>query len=68
MVYDVWMSERTLKKSGALEEVLALLTEGGHIYERDGAVWFNSSDFQDDEDRVLIKEDGASTYFLMDIA
>jgi len=68
VVYDVWMSERSLKKSGALEEVLALLTEGGHIHERDGAVWFSSSDFQDDEDRVLIKEDGASTYFLMDIA
>jgi arginyl-tRNA synthetase len=68
VVYDVWMSERSLKKSGALEEILALLTEKGFIYERDGAVWFRSSDFDDQEDRVLIKEDGTSTYFLMDIA
>ncbi len=68
VTYDVWMSERNLKKSGVLEEVLALLTEGGHIYEREGAVWFRSSDFYDEEDRVLIKEDGEATYFLMDIA
>jgi arginyl-tRNA synthetase len=68
VTYDVWMSERSLKKSGALEEILALLTENGAIYERDGAVWFRASDFDDDEDRVLIKEDGDSTYFLMDIA
>ncbi|MCK4597477.1 arginine--tRNA ligase, partial [bacterium] len=67
VTYDVWMSERNLKKSGVLEEVLALLTEGGHIYEREGAVWFRSSDFYDEEDRVLIKEDGEATYFLMDI-
>jgi arginyl-tRNA synthetase len=68
VVYDVWMSERSLKKSGALEEILALLTERGTIFERDGAVWFRASDFDDDEDRVLIKEDGSSTYFLTDIA
>jgi arginyl-tRNA synthetase len=68
VVYDVWMSERSLKKSGALEEILALFTEKGFLYERGGAVWFRSSDFDDAEDRVLIKEDGSSTYFLMDIA
>jgi len=68
VVYDVWLSERSLKKSGALEEILALLTERGTIFERDGAVWFRASDFDDDEDRVLIKEDGSSTYFLTDIA
>ena len=66
--FDVWFSERSLKRSGALEEVLALLTEGGHIYEKDGAVWFRSSNFYDEEDRVLIKEDGETTYFLMDAA
>jgi arginyl-tRNA synthetase len=68
VVFDVWMSERSLKKSGALEEILALLTDHGTIFERDGAVWFRASDFDDEEDRVLIKEDGASTYFLTDIA
>ncbi len=68
VAYDVWLSERRLKKSGALEEILALLTERGTIFERDGAVWFRASDFDDDEDRVLIKEDGSSTYFLTDIA
>jgi arginyl-tRNA synthetase len=68
VVFDVWMSERNLKKSGALEEILALLTDHGTIFERDGAVWFRASDFDDDEDRVLIKEDGTSTYFLTDIA
>ena len=68
VVYDVWMSERSLKKSGAQEEILALLTDHGTIFERDGAVWFRASDFDDEEDRVLIKEDGSSTYFLTDIA
>jgi len=66
--FDVWFSERSLKKSGILEEVLALLTEGGHIYEKDGAVWFRSSSFYDQDDRVLIKEDGEATYFLLDTA
>jgi arginyl-tRNA synthetase len=66
--FDVWFSERNLKKSGVLEEVLALLTEGGHIYEKDRAVWFCSSSFYDQEDRVLIKEDGEATYFLLDTA
>lgn len=66
--FDVWFSERSLKKSGVLEEVLALLTEGGHIYEKDSAVWFRSSSFYDQEDRVLIKEDGEATYFLLDTA
>jgi arginyl-tRNA synthetase len=66
--FDVWFSEKNLKKSGALEEVLALLTEGGYIYEKDGAVWFRSSNFYDQEDRVLIKEDGEATYFLLDTA
>jgi arginyl-tRNA synthetase len=68
VIYDVWMSERSLKKSGILEEILALLTERRAIFERDGAIWFRASDFDDDEDRVLIKEDGSSTYFLTDIA
>ena len=68
VVYNVWLSERNLKKSGALEEILALLTDHGSIFERDGAVWFRASDFDDEEDRVLIKEDGTSTYFLTDIA
>jgi arginyl-tRNA synthetase len=68
VIFDVFFSERSLKKSGALEEVLALLTEGGYIYEQDGAVWFQSSSFFDEEDRVLIREDGSATYFLMDTA
>ncbi|HEY5517920.1 MAG TPA: arginine--tRNA ligase [Coriobacteriia bacterium] len=71
--FDVWFSERTLHVAGAdgLTEVqrgIGQLTEAGYIYWQDGAVWFRSTDFGDDKDRVLLKADGEYTYFAADIA
>jgi arginyl-tRNA synthetase len=71
--FDVWFSERTLHAPGpsgttAIEDAIATLREAGYIYDHEGAVWFRSTDFGDDKDRVLVKADGAYTYFAADIA
>jgi arginyl-tRNA synthetase len=66
--FDVWASERALHESGAVERGLARLREQGHVYEADGAVWLRTTTFGDDKDRVLIKADGALTYFASDTA
>ena len=66
--FDVWYSERTLHTSGAVERGFAKLREQGHVYELDGAVWLRTTDFGDDKDRVLVKADGALTYFASDTA
>jgi len=66
--YDNWFSERTLHREGKLQEVLNILESKGHIYKKDGAIWFASAKFEDEKDRVLVKSDGSPTYFLADIA
>ena len=66
--FDVWYSERSLHSSGAVDRGFAKLREQGHMYERDGAVWLRTSDFDDDKDRVLVKADGELTYFASDTA
>jgi arginyl-tRNA synthetase len=66
--FDTWSSERELYDSGAVEKVMADLREGGHVYESEGATWLRSTDFGDDKDRVLVRSDGDSTYYLADIA
>jgi arginyl-tRNA synthetase len=66
--FDVWSSERALHDSGAVDRGLARLLEQGHVVERDGATWLNTSEFGDDKDRVLIKADGEMTYFASDTA
>ena len=71
--FDVWFSERTLHAPGAdgvtaIERGIARLREAGYLYEQDGALWFRSTDFGDDKDRVLKKADGSYTYFAADIA
>ena len=66
--FDVWYSETSLYENGKIDEALAALRESGHIYEKDGATWFRSTDYGDDKDRVLIKNDGSYTYLLPDIA
>jgi arginyl-tRNA synthetase len=68
VVYDTWSSERVQHESGAVERALSELREAGHIYESEGATWLRTTDFGDDKDRVLIRSDGDSTYFLSDIA
>ena len=67
--YDRWFSERALQREGgAYERVLRLLREQGHIVEREGAVWLESSQLGESKDNVLIRSDGAPTYFATDIA
>ncbi len=68
VVYDTWSSERRLHESGLVERALSELREAGHIYESEGATWLRTTEFGDDKDRVLIRSDGDSTYFLSDIA
>src|SRR5690606_5742163 len=66
--FDNWFSERSLYKNDEIKDVLTKLEAGGYIYEKDGATWFRSTDFGDDKDRVLVKNDGAFTYLTPDIA
>lgn len=66
--YDVFTSERSIYERGLVEKTLQLLKDGGYTYELDGALWFKTTDFSDDKDRVLIKKDGSYTYLLPDIA
>ncbi|RFA31105.1 arginine--tRNA ligase [Alkalilimnicola ehrlichii] len=66
--YDEWFSERSLTESGAVERALARLESSGHVYEKDGALWFRSSDFGDEKDRVVRRDNGQITYFASDIA
>jgi arginyl-tRNA synthetase len=66
--FDVWYSETSLYENNKIDQALEILKEKGYIYEKDGATWFRSTDFNDDKDRVLIKNDGTYTYLLPDIA
>lgn len=66
--YDEWYSERSLTESGAVERALERLREGGHLYEKDGAIWFASGKLGDEKDRVVVRENGQTTYFASDIA
>lgn len=66
--YDVWFSEKTLHESGAIEKALAVLQERGYLFEQEGALWFRTTDFGDDKDRVVRKSTGEYTYIAADIA
>lgn len=66
--YDEWFSERSLTDSGAVDRALARLEADGHLYEKDGATWFRSTEFGDEKDRVVRRENGQITYFASDIA
>jgi arginyl-tRNA synthetase len=66
--FDTWSSERSMYERGAVESTLRRLREGGHVYEREGAVWLRTTTFGDEKDRVLIRSDGEPTYFAPDIA
>ncbi len=65
--FDYWFSERDLHK-GKVKEAIALLRDKGYIYEKDDALWFKATDFNDRKDRVVIKSDGEPTYLAADIA
>jgi arginyl-tRNA synthetase len=66
--FDQWYSERSLSANGAIERALARLESQQQLYRKDGATWFRSSTFGDDEDRVLVRSNGQHTYFAPDLA
>jgi arginyl-tRNA synthetase len=68
ITFDIWQSERELYEKGDIEKSIEDLKIRGFIYEKDGALWFRSTAFGDDKDRVIIKQDGEYTYFTSDIA
>jgi arginyl-tRNA synthetase len=63
-----WFREGELHRAGLVERALERLRGRGHVYEKEGAVWFRSTDFGDQEDRVIVRSNGIPTYFLPDIA
>lgn len=67
--YDRWYSERSLyEPGGAYEQAMAILREAGMLVERDGALWFASSELGEDKDNVVVRSDGRPTYYASDIA
>ncbi len=66
--FDVWFSERSLYESSQYETAMSLLRDKGHVVEREGAVWFASSELGEDKDNVLVRSSGAPTYFASDVA
>ena len=68
ITFDDWFSEASLYQSGAVQNALDELREKDFLYEKDGALWFRSTHFGDDKDRVVRKEDGEFTYLASDIA
>jgi len=68
IMFDTWQSEKYLYENSEVKKAIDDLKARGRIYERDGAVWFRATDFGDDKDRVIIKQDGEFTYFTSDIA
>lgn len=66
--YNEWFSERHLNETQSVEHTLSALRDAGYLYEKEGAVWFASSRLGDEKDRVVIRENGAMTYFASDIA
>jgi len=68
VTFDRWYSEQSLTKSHRIDDALAVLEERGMLYKKDGATWFRATDFGDEKDRVVVRENGAKTYFASDIA
>jgi len=68
VVFDHWSSERALIDSGAIDHALAVLESRGRLQRRDGALWFRATEFGDEKDRVVVRENGQKTYFASDIA
>ena len=68
VVYEDWFSERSLTQDGTVDAAIARLQQSGQIYEDKGALWFRSTDYGDEKDRVVVRENGLKTYFASDIA
>ncbi len=68
ITYDTWFRESTLHNDGSVKQIIEKLKASGHTYEQDGALWFRTTDFGDEKDRVLVRENGIPTYLVPDIA
>ena len=68
VTFDRWYSERSLFTAGRIEQMLDVLRARGYLYQQNGALWFRASDFGDEKDRVVKRENGITTYFASDIA
>ena len=68
VTYDEWYSERSLSTSGAVQRALSLLEANAVTYRKEGAVWFRATDYGDEKDRVVVRDNGRTTYFASDIA
>jgi arginyl-tRNA synthetase len=68
VTFESWSSERALSDSGAVDRALAALTATGRAYRKDGALWFRSTDYGDEKDRVVVRDNGIKTYFASDLA
>ncbi len=68
VTFDEWFAESALDKSGAIAAAIAKLDAAGHLYRKDGALWFRAGALGDEKDRVVIRENGRPTYFASDIA
>ncbi len=66
--FDEWFSERSLMDSASVQTALELLQKNDHVYEKSGALWFRSTHFGDEKDRVVVRDNGQTTYFASDIA
>ena len=66
--FDGWFSERSLMDSGVIDAAIEKLQAADKIYEKDGALWFRSTDYGDEKDRVVVRDNGVKTYFASDIA
>ena len=66
--YDEWFSERSLANKGLIKQAVERLQKADYVYEKDGALWFKSTAFGDEKDRVVVRDNGQSTYFASDIA
>jgi arginyl-tRNA synthetase len=68
VLFDHWFSEIQLEESGATQHAIDCLEENGYLYKKDGATWLRASDLGDEKDRVIVRENGRTTYFASDIA
>ena len=68
VTFDSWFSERSLVDSGAVDRAIETLQKSGRAYQKDGAWWFKSTEFGDEKDRVVVRENGLKTYFASDLA
>ncbi len=68
VTFDEWFSERSLMDSNAVERAIEKLKTSGHMYEKEGAWWFRTSELGDEKDRVVVRDNGQTTYFASDIA